>query len=249
MAWWKGIMAFLAKTIDKLILDSNNKYSINVVIACAVNAKNSLHNCYGYSPNQLVFGHNPSLPSFLFNDLPAMEQSASDLLRKHLHAMSESRMLCQNLECEANEKLRRAIRSQVTPANSLIFQPGNHEFYIRNNENMWKGPGIVIGKENKQILVKHGGQYIRVHPCRLQLKSKNDQLNIQSVPACKFNNKPNEVNAVEPENKESNICEITDEEIVSVNNNMTNEGISDLTNSISNLSLKKEITESENSDN
>ena len=38
-------------------------------------------------------------------------------------------------------------------------------FIKQNNENMWKGPGIVIGKENKQILVKHGEQYIRVHPC------------------------------------------------------------------------------------
>ena len=48
---------------------------------------------------------------------------------------------------------------------------------------------------------------------------------------------------------DSNIFDITDEEIVSINNNMTNEDISNLTISISNLSLNKEITESENSDN
>ena len=113
---------------------------------------------------------------------------------------------------------------------------------------MWKGPGIVIGKENKQILAKLCGQYIRVHPCQLHLKSKNDQLNIQSVPACKFDNKPNELSAVEPENKDSNIVKITDEEIANVNSNITIEDISDLTNSISNLSLHKEIMESENSD-
>ena len=114
---------------------------------------------------------------------------------------------------------------------------------------MWKGPGIVIGKEDKQILLKLSGKYIRVHPCQLQLKSKNDQLNIQSVPACKFNSKPNELNTVEPENSGSNIFEITNEEIGSVSNDMTNGDISDLTNSISNLSLNKETTESENSDN
>ena len=159
MAWSKGIMACLAKIIEKLILDSNNKYSIDVARAWAVNAKNNLHNCYGYSPNQLVFGRNPSLPSYSVNNLPAMEESASDLLRKHLNAMSESRKVF--LERETNEKLRRAIRLKVRPANSLIFQPGDHVFYKRNNENMWKGPGIVIGKENKEIFVKHGGQYIR----------------------------------------------------------------------------------------
>ena len=43
----------------------------------------------------------------------------------------------------------------------------------RKSLDKWKGPGTVIGKENKQILVKHGGYYIRVHPCNLQLISKN----------------------------------------------------------------------------
>ena len=94
-----------------------------------------------------------------------------------------------------------------------------------------------------------GGQYMMVNPSRLQLKSENGQLIIQSVPACKHNSKPNELSAVEPENIDSNIFEITDEEIVSVNNNMTNEDISDLRNSISNLSLNKQMTESENSNN
>ena len=38
------------------------------------------------------------------------------------------------------------------------------------------GPAVVIGKDNQQILVKHGGSYVRVHPCRLQhcqITSKN----------------------------------------------------------------------------
>ena len=48
------------KTYQKFILDSINFVAkIDVVIVWAVN--NSHHNCHGYSPNQLVFGHNPSL--------------------------------------------------------------------------------------------------------------------------------------------------------------------------------------------
>ena len=89
----------LAKTIKQFILGSS-KYSPDVVIALAFNVKNSLHNCNGYSPNQLVFGHNSRLPLFLFNDLPVMKESAIDLLRKHLNAMSESGKGF--LECEAN---------------------------------------------------------------------------------------------------------------------------------------------------
>ena len=142
-----------------------------------------------------------------------MHKSAGNFLRKHLNPVSESHKAL--LECEANEKLCRVIRSKVRPANSLIFQPGDHVFYKRNK--MWKGPGIAIGKENKQILVKHGGQYISVHTCRLQLKNMNNQLIIQSVPDRKFDNKPNELSAVEPENSGSNIFKIIDEEIVSIN--------------------------------
>ena len=50
----------------------------------------SLHNCYGYSPNEWAFGHNPSLTLFLVNDLPAINECANDLLKKHVNAMSES---------------------------------------------------------------------------------------------------------------------------------------------------------------
>ena len=33
---------------------------------------------------------------------------------------------------------------------------------------------MVIGKENKETLVKHGGYYIRVQPYSLQLISNNN---------------------------------------------------------------------------
>ena len=87
----------LAKTIVKLILDSNT-YSIDVDIAWAVNAKNSLHNCYDYSPNQWAFGHNPSLTLLLVNDLPAINECANDLLKKHLNAVRITQSLSSYVE-------------------------------------------------------------------------------------------------------------------------------------------------------
>ena len=54
-----------------------------------------------------------------------MKESASDLLRKHLNAMSESRKAF--IEREAKEKLLQAIHSKVRPAKSLILQPGDHD--------------------------------------------------------------------------------------------------------------------------
>ena len=43
-------------------------------------------------------------------------------------------------------------------------------YYKRNNCNEWKGLGTVIGQDDQQVRVKHGGSYVRVHPCRLLLE-------------------------------------------------------------------------------
>ena len=39
----------------------------------------------------------------------------------------------------------------------------NIVYYKRNDCNQWRGPGTVIGCDGKQIIVKHGGTYARVH--------------------------------------------------------------------------------------
>ena len=128
--WSNGMVehhnATLAKTIEKLILEHNTRYPIDVIIAWAVNAKNSLHNCYGYTPNQLVFGHTPSLPSISTNELLAMEDSTSKLLKRHLNAIAEFRKAF--IECEANEKLHRAIKSKLHPTTTLIYELGDEVY-------------------------------------------------------------------------------------------------------------------------
>ena len=49
--------------------------------------------------------------------------------------------------------------------------------YITNRDsNYWEGPGIVIGHDNKQVIVKHGGSFVRVHPCSLR-KVNEEYLN------------------------------------------------------------------------
>ena len=42
-------------------------------------------------------------------------------------------------------------------------------YYWRNDKTDCHGPAIVVGKDGQQVLLKHGGVYIRVHPCRMQL--------------------------------------------------------------------------------
>ena len=49
-------------------------------------AEYSLHNCYNYFSNKAAFEFNPSLPYFLLNNLSAMQEAPSKLLRKHSNA-------------------------------------------------------------------------------------------------------------------------------------------------------------------
>ena len=44
---------------------------------------------------------------------------------------------------------------------------GDEVYFKRNGEQRWHGPGTVIGRDGKQVLVRHGGVYIRAHICRL----------------------------------------------------------------------------------
>ena len=60
--------------------------------------------------------------------------------------------------------------------------------YKRNNSDKWHGPGTVIGKDGKQILVRHGGVYVRVHTCQLQHAPTTDKLESQE----------NKVSKIEP---------------------------------------------------
>ena len=60
--------------------------------------------------------------------------------------------------------------------NSLMYDLGDCAYYRREDSGKWKGPGTVFGKENKQVLVKHGGSYGRVHLWSLQLIPKYNSI-------------------------------------------------------------------------
>ena len=64
------------------------------------------------------------------------------------------------IESESSEKLQRALRHQVRPDLAQPYANDDLVYYKQNELPHWLGPGTVIGTENKQILVKHGGSYV-----------------------------------------------------------------------------------------
>ena len=113
-----------------------------------------------------MFGYNPAIPNVFEAQAPALENtSVSKMVATNLTAMHEARE--QFVKSEASERIRRALRHNVREGSSQDVQNGDEVFYKRDDSNEWRGPGVVIGRDGKQLLVRHGGVYVRVHVCRL----------------------------------------------------------------------------------
>ena len=133
--WQNGITerhnAIVSNMVDRILEDVNN-CSIEVALAWALSAKNSLKNVFGYSPNQLVFRKNPNFPTVIGSEPPALEEvSSSKLIADHLNCMHTARKAF--IESEASDKLRRALLRKTRTATSLVYEVGDLVYYKRND--------------------------------------------------------------------------------------------------------------------
>ena len=159
---------------------------LETALAWALSAKNSLQSFYGFSPNQLVFGRNPNLPSVLVYDPPALEgTSCSQMIADNLNTLHRAREAF--IQQEALEKIRRALRHQIRQSGDLKFVCGDIVYNKRNDSSEWKGPGTVLGQEGQQILFKHGEVYVRAHPvdCHIKLLQKYAKILKENPEMCK----------------------------------------------------------------
>ena len=93
--WSNGICerlnSVIATNVKKIVDDC--KCDVSIALSWAVSARNALHNCHGFSPNQLVFGHNPSIPTIYSDSLPALERrTSSQIIADNLSAMHAARL-------------------------------------------------------------------------------------------------------------------------------------------------------------
>ena len=171
--WSNGLVEkhneVLGATVCKILEDIN--CSLDIALAWAVNAKNTLHNIHGFSSHQLVFGCNPNLPTVLSDKLPALEGvTQSQCIADHLNSLHKARQ--EFIRLESSERLRRALRSKVRTHNNIRYFQGEEVFYKREGEKTWRGSGKVIGQDGSKVLVKIPTGLISVHSSRVQLTSK-----------------------------------------------------------------------------
>ena len=141
------------------------KTDIQVLIAWACMAKNSLQMFNGFSSNQLVFGTNPKLPGVSTDSISALEDTtSSQVFANHLNVLHAARRSF--IESESEERIRRALRSKLR-VNEKTFSPGDIVYYKRECSNRWMGPGKVLAQDGKVIFVRHGNSLVRVSANRL----------------------------------------------------------------------------------
>ena len=118
-----------------------------------------------FSSHQLVFGTNPNLPGIMTDKIPALDDTTtSETFAKHLNTLHASRKAF--IDTEANERIRRALRSKVR-AGEQIYTNGDMLFYKREGKEKWEGPGKVVFQDEKVVFVRHGSVFVRVSPNRL----------------------------------------------------------------------------------
>ena len=150
------------------------KCSVEIALAWAVNAKNSLQNIHGFSPYQLVFGRNPNLPAVITDRLPALEGvTGSKLVADILNALHKARE--ETIKQEASERLRRALKSKVRTHSDIRYFQGEEVFYKQEDVKRWDGPARVIGQDGSKVLIKIPTGPISVHSSRVCLTSQAEQ--------------------------------------------------------------------------
>ena len=177
--WSNGICERLNGTlgniVSKIIEDTNCE--VQIALAWAVAARNAFYNNSGVSPNQLVFGFNPSLPTIYDSKLPgsSLEDASTDIVRKNSVARAKAREIF--IKYEANERIRKALRHNIRNTEMEKVKEGDKVLY-RRKDNKWHGPGKVthIDLRAKTVTVNHGGYLIKVHAVSL-LKMPATQIN------------------------------------------------------------------------
>ena len=124
---------------------------------------------------------NAKLPSTFTDKPPALIQhGTSKILTDTLTTLNKTRQAF--ILSESTEKIRWALNNNVQTSGDTKYITGGNVYFKKINEKQWRGPGKVSGQDGRQVLIKCGSNYVRIHPCRLPLaRNAYNRLNPNAV--------------------------------------------------------------------
>ena len=145
---------------------SDDKISDQEALDYALLARNIETTNKGFSPFQVVYGNNPHIPGIVNSKLSSLgEEFKNQDIKMHLHRVHMARI---NFRQADNDiRLKRALRSQVHPSNSVFHEPGDKVYFKEQDKNEWSGPARVIGMDGRVVFLKYGNNIRRVHSSKV----------------------------------------------------------------------------------
>ncbi|CAE7255000.1 RE2 [Symbiodinium sp. CCMP2592] len=155
--WWKEIFARVVK--DQTVRGDE----VEEAIAAASSAKNELRRRCGWAPCQIVFGKNPRGDEDLKFEV---EEGGGELLRtpdsaQHRREIIRNSAKMAFFKSRAEDKIRRGMsqRARVKPRD---LDNGAMVLFWRKPANkktgLWKGPGVVIGRQDNNYWISPSGR-------------------------------------------------------------------------------------------
>ncbi|ESO93006.1 hypothetical protein LOTGIDRAFT_162030 [Lottia gigantea] len=96
---------------------------------------------------------------------PALEGcTINKTFAQHLNDLHSGRRAF--VAAESAERIRRALRHQIRATNELFHQ-GDKVYFKLDDSSKWRGPGRVIGQDDKIVFVRYGSVYVQVPTCCL----------------------------------------------------------------------------------
>ena len=191
--WMNGLVErnhYTTDTIVKAVKRDYPNMSLEVALAWAITAVNSMSSVRGFSPYQLVFGRSIKLPNILEDPPPTWEEpKKSQTLVDTLNAIHAARV--EYTKAERCERIKRALKAKIRVADT-IYERGDIVYFKKEGEDTWRGPAKVVFQDGKVIFLRIGSIYYRVSANRIIKAGERLSNDIKAKEAAEEDNKPDQ---------------------------------------------------------
>ena len=150
--------AIVDRMMEKMLF-TDPSMKPELALSWSIAAKNSLENYQGFSPSQIVFGANPSLPAVYSSGPPGLEEvSMSQAVADQINAMHMAREAF--VECESDRVIKIALKKRLYVTSDEVY-PGDWVYF--KNQRKWEGPVKITTKDGKLLYCVRAGKLLTIN--------------------------------------------------------------------------------------